>query len=134
MDFPADGTAGGHAYWVSGVQLRDYTGNPPIGTIDVRSLGFGVGDPPASATAAVAGTLPPGNLGVLGYGGQARGWEAASPEPKANRLEITATNVNSVTIDPRRAHVGCTAQLAVATDGPLTVTLAGCGRAQTFGP
>jgi pimeloyl-ACP methyl ester carboxylesterase len=134
MDFPADGTAGGHAYWVSGVQLRDYTGNPPIGTIDVRSLGFGVGDPPASATAAVAGTLPPDNLGVLGYGGQARGWEAASPEPKANRLEITATNVNSVTIDPRRAHVGCTAQLAVATDGPLTVTLAGCGRAQTFGP
>jgi hypothetical protein len=116
------------------VQLRDTTGDPPIGTIDVRSHGFAVGDPPATATSAVAGTLPPGNLGVLGYGGQARDWQAAPPAQKANRLDIAAANVKSVTIDPRRAHVTCRAQLAATSDGPLTVTLAGCGRVQAFGP
>jgi hypothetical protein len=71
---------------------------------------------------------------VLGYGGQTRSWEAAPRESKADRLELTATNVSSVTIDPRRAHVTCATQLAVRTDGPLAVTLAGCGRAQTFQP
>jgi hypothetical protein len=134
MDFPSDGTAAGHAYWISGMQLRDTTGDPPIGTIDARSDGFGAGDPPTTATAAVAGTLPPGNLGVLGFAGQARAWEAAPSRPKADRLDIAAANVKSVTIDPRRARVTCGAQLAVSTDGPLTVTLAGCGRIQTFGP
>jgi hypothetical protein len=134
MDFPADGTAAGHAYWVSRVELRDTKGDPPVGTIDVRSHGFPAGDPPASATTPVAGALPPGNLGVLAYAGQARSWGRAPRTPKADRLEITATNVRSVTIDPRRARVTCRARLAVKTDGPLTVKLAGCGRARTVGP
>jgi hypothetical protein len=31
-----------------------------------------------------------------------------------------------VTIDAKRAHVDCKAQLNVASDGPLAVTLADC--------
>jgi pimeloyl-ACP methyl ester carboxylesterase len=133
MDFPAAGTAAGHAYWISGVELRDGTGDPPVGTIDVRSRGFGTGDPPATATTPVAGSLPPGNLGVLAYAGQARSWGRAARTPKADRLDITATNVKRVTIDPRRARVTCRARLAVKSDGPLTVRLAGCGRARKAG-
>jgi hypothetical protein len=133
MDFPAAGTAAGHAYWVSGVEPRAATGDPPVATIDVRSHGFGVGDPPVTSATPVAGALPPGNLGVLGYAGQARSWGAAPPEPKADRLDVTATNVKRVTLDPRRARVGCGARLVVATDGPLSVTLAGCGRTEVFG-
>jgi hypothetical protein len=128
MDFPADGTTAGHAYWLSNVHLRDSSGTPPIGTIDVRSHGFGVGDPPALATAPTAGALPPGNLGVLAYAGMSKALGAVPPEPKANRLDITATNVASVTIDPVRARVGCDATLEIQSDGPIDITLAGCGR------
>jgi Prolyl oligopeptidase family len=126
MDFPADGTTAGHAYWVSGVQLRDSSGNPPIGTIDARSHGFGAGDPAASATTPTAGALPPGNLGVLSYAGTKKAWGPAPTEPVADQLDITATNVKAVTIDPVRARVDCAAHLNVNTDGPLTVTLTGC--------
>jgi hypothetical protein len=133
MDFRDDGTAAGHAYWVSDVRLRDARGDPPVGTVDVRSDGFGAGDPVPSATTPAAGALPPGNLGVLAHGGQARAWGSAPPEPRADWLDITATNVKSLSIDPRRARVSCGARLAVTTDGPLAVTLAGCGRAQSFG-
>jgi hypothetical protein len=72
--------------------------------------------PAPSATSPAAGALPPGDLGVLAYAGQARSWRSVP-----------------VTIDPRRARVGCDTQIAVTTDGPLTVALAGCGRARTFG-
>jgi hypothetical protein len=127
MDFPADGTAAGHAYWLSGVALRDSAGNPPIGTIDVRSHGFGVADPLSSATAPTAGALPPGNLGVLGYAGTRKTWGPAPAQPVADRVDVVAKDVKTVTIDPARARVDCNAQLNVSTDGPLTVTLTGCG-------
>jgi dienelactone hydrolase len=127
MDFPADGTAAGHAYWLSGIALRDSAGDPPIGTIDVRSHGFGVADPLPSATVATAGALPPGNLGVLGYAGTRKTWGPAPAQPVADRVDIDATNVKTVTIDPARARVDCNAQVNVATDGPLAVTLTGCG-------
>ena len=39
MDFGADGTSAGHAYWVYGVTLRDGSGTAPLGTVDVRSSG-----------------------------------------------------------------------------------------------
>ena len=55
MDFPGVQTAAGHAYWVSGVTLRNGSGTAPLGTIDVRSRGFGVGDPrPGAHTAGPA--------------------------------------------------------------------------------
>ena len=60
MDFPADGTTAGHAYWLYGVSLRDAGGSAPLGTIDVRSEGFGVGDPAASETQHGAGALTGG--------------------------------------------------------------------------
>jgi pimeloyl-ACP methyl ester carboxylesterase len=127
MDFAADGTAAGHAYWLSGIQLRDPGGSPPIGTLDVRSEGFGVGDPVASPTIPTAGALPPGNLGVLAYGGTRKTWGPVPAAPIEDQLDIKATNVAAVTIDPHRARVDCGARLNVATDGPLTVTLTGCG-------
>lgn len=128
MDFPADGTAAGHAYWLSDIQLRNPAGDPPIGTVDARSHGFGVGDPVASATTPTAGALPPGNLGVLTYAGTRKTWGPAPAEPVANQIDITATNVKAVTIDPGRARVDCNAALNINSDGPIDVTLSGCGR------
>ena len=37
-----------------------------------------------------------------------------------------ATNIASIRIDPRRARVTCGVKLAVKSDGPLKVHLAGC--------
>jgi pimeloyl-ACP methyl ester carboxylesterase len=127
MDFPADGTTAGHAYWLSGITLRDTSGDPPIGTVDVRSHGFGVGDALPSPTTATPGALPPGNLGVLSYAGTKKTWGPAPAEPIADELDIGATNVKALTIDPTRAQADCNARLNVTTDGPLAVTLTGCG-------
>ena len=60
MDFPADGTTAGHAYWVYGVTLRESSGSDPLGTMDVRSQGFGVGDPVPGETQHGAGVLSGG--------------------------------------------------------------------------
>jgi hypothetical protein len=126
MDFPADGTTSGHAYWVYGVQLRNGTGAAPLGTIDVRSEGFGVADPPAAATQAGGGALTGGTLPAIPYTSETKTWGAAPGAAAKNTLDITATNVSHVTIDGKRAKVNCHPQLNVKSDGPITVTLADC--------
>jgi len=126
MDFPADGTSAGHAYWVYDVGLRDASGSAPLGTVDVRSQGFGVGDAPAQETQHGAGALTGGMIPAIPYTSQSKAWGPAPSEPAHDALNIDATNVAHVTIDARRAKVDCKAQLNVTTDGPLTVTLADC--------
>jgi hypothetical protein len=126
MDFPADGTSAGHAYWVYGVTLREAGGTAPLGQIDVRSEGFGVGDPAASETQHGAGVLTGGQIPAIPYTSQAKSWGAAPAQPVRDALDIKATNVASVTIDAARAKVDCKAQLNVTSDGPLKVTLAEC--------
>jgi hypothetical protein len=126
MDFAADGTAGGHAYWVYGVSLRDAGGTAPLGKVDVRSHGFGLGDPAPAATQSGAGALTGGQIPAIPYTSQSKSWGPAPTEAKADTLDIDATNVSAVTIDAKRAKVNCKARLNVVTDGPLTVTLADC--------
>jgi hypothetical protein len=134
MDFPGAGTVADHAYWLSGLTLRDTGGSAPLGTIDVRSGGFGAADPVPGATQVGAGLLTGGTLPALAFAGQSRAWGPVPPALPENRLTVTASNVGRVTIHRGRAQVGCDAALAVQTDGPLTVELAGCGRTETFGP
>jgi pimeloyl-ACP methyl ester carboxylesterase len=126
MDFAADGTTAGHAYWVYGVALRDSSGTAPLGKVDVRSHGFGVGDPVSGETQHGAGALTGGQIPAIPYTSQSKAWGAAPSEPASDALDITATNVSAVTIDAKRAKVNCKAHLNVVTDGPLTVTLADC--------
>jgi len=133
MDFPEMGGPANHAYWVSGLALRDASGGAPRGTIDVRSEGFGVGDPAPTPTVRGAGALTGGTLPAIAYTSQSRQWGPVPPALVRNRLDISAKNISTLTIDPARAHVTCGADLSVQTDGPLSVTLAGCGRSRTFG-
>jgi hypothetical protein len=137
MDFPADGTTAGHAYWVYGVTLREAGGTDPLGTIDVRSEGFGVGDAPALETTHGTGVLTGGTIPAIPYASQARAWGPAPTEAAQDALVITATNVSRVSIDAGRARVDCSASLNVTTDGPLRVTLTDCpgggSRVRTFG-
>jgi len=138
MDFAADGTAAGHAYWVYDVGLRQSGGAAPLGTVDVRSQAFGTGDPPAQETQHGAGALTGGQIPAIPYTSQSKAWGPAPVQAAADALDLTASNVSHVTIDGARAKVDCKAQLHVTTDGPLTVTLADChgkGRSvtQSFG-
>lgn len=126
MDFPGVHTAAGHAYWVSGVTLRSSAGSAPLGTIDVRSRGFGVGDPTPSATANGSGVLTGGGSPAIPYSSQTKTWGATPAAPVEDQLDIDAQNVSSVTIDASRARVSCAAQLNVTSDGPLSVNMVDC--------
>ena len=126
MDFPAVGTAAGHAYWVSGVRLRDPAANGGTGVVDVRSEGFGSGDAPPSGTSTGFGQLNGGVLATLFFSARTQTWGAAPAAPVADRLVIDARNVATVTIDPRRARISCRAKMVVTGDGPVQVRLAGC--------
>jgi C-terminal binding-module, SLH-like, of glucodextranase len=134
MDFPGASFVADHAYWLSGLRLRDARGDAPRGVIDVTSEGFGVGDPEPGATQSKAGALTGGQLPALAYTEQSKAWGEAPRAPRRNRLNIDAENVRSVTINPARARVRCDAELNVASDGPITVTLSGCNRAVRFRP
>jgi hypothetical protein len=72
-------------------------------------------------------------MGPLTYASLTQTWGPATPAPASDTLDVNATNVAAATIDPSRAHVDCNARLNVTSDGPITVTLAGCGRSVQAG-
>jgi Prolyl oligopeptidase family len=126
-DQPQLGLGADHAYWLSDIRLRDR--GLTLGTIDVFSHGFGLSDPPVLERQTGTGAMPSGHT----YTFQAREWGSPAAQTPANRLDIEAVNVRSVTIDPSRAKVDCDADMRVTTDGRLTVRLAGCDATRRFG-
>jgi Prolyl oligopeptidase family len=126
-DQPQLGLGADHAYWLSDIRLRDR--GSTLGTIDVFSHGFGLSDPPVLERQTGTEAMPSG----LTYTFQARQWGIPATQTPANRLDIEAENVRSVTINPLRAKVDCDADMHVTTDGRLAVKLAGCGAARRFG-
>jgi hypothetical protein len=80
----------------------------------------------ASATAHGIGALTGGTLPAIPYTSQAKAWGAPPAQASSDALDITATNVGSVSIDAKRAKVDCAAALHVTTDGPLVLTLTDC--------
>jgi predicted esterase len=133
MDFPKAGTVADHAYWLSGLELRDAGGEAPLGLVDARSAAFGEGDPPATPTQHTAGTLSGGNLGSMAYSEQSKAWGKAPSRPERDVLRIEAENLSRIVVHPKRAELTCGAKLRVTTDGPLDVKLAGCDRTASFG-
>ena len=144
MDDPASGLVGNRAYWLSNIETRDRS----LGTIDVTTGGMGVGPAPVPAAAAENASIPSDGIYMTQYDQPYQRWALpANPytreyrhlgsgpaQPPSDALEVTAKNIKSLTIDPQRAKVSCDTKLKVKTDGPLSVTLLGCGGApQTFG-
>ena len=125
IDFPRYRTTADHAYWVSRIRLRDAA---QLGTVDVRSDGFGVGDARARTTTG-AGRLTGGTFGPRAYTSRATTWGAAPRTRARDRLEVTAGNVASLTIDARRARVTCGARIVIRSVGggaPPRVRLVNC--------
>jgi hypothetical protein len=119
-----------HAYWLSGLRVRDPQ-TPPTAAVDVRSSGFGRGDAALQPVASSAGVMPGGALPMPWFSRTLSADPAPSAAP-SDRLTVEATNLRSMTIDVRRARVSCQVALEVRTDGPLAVVLDGCGRTLRF--
>jgi predicted esterase len=126
IDSPKLGVVADHAYWISGLELRDGGGH---GTIDAVSHGFSRADAKPSATESGQGQLAGGALfDPYPFTFMKKTWGKPAKGPKANRIEIDAENIARAVIDPGRARVDCGVRIDAKSDGPLTVRLAGCGR------
>jgi hypothetical protein len=126
MQEPKWGLTSNHAYWLSGLRVRDASADNDLGTVDAFSHGFGLADPVLDPEQATSGTSGP-----FVYTGQVRTWQQPRRVAASRELDVNLTNIGSVTIDPRRAHLGCDAEVHVTSDGPATVTLAACHRTVT---
>ncbi|MEA2436742.1 MAG: hypothetical protein QOF65_1298 [Thermoleophilaceae bacterium] len=126
------GLLGDHAYWVSGLKLHDpgQTGSTgdPTGQIDAVTHGFGSSDPVASVTQPGVGQLTGGNLGPIDFTSRTKAWGAPTPAPKADTIDVTATNISKASIAVKRAGVDCSVKLNITSDGPIDIALPGCGR------
>jgi hypothetical protein len=131
-DRPSLGIVANHAYWLSGLTLRGAgSSKDPEGQVDAVSHGFGAGDPTPLSQQLGTGTLTGGNLGTLIFAKSAKTWiptHPVPPAPRSDSIDITATNIATATVDVERAHVDCNATVHLTSDGPVAVTLAGCGR------
>jgi hypothetical protein len=111
-----------HAYWVSGVSVRDPK-KSPVGTFDARSAAFAVGDGKPTGVKQGAGTLNGGAHGPMPYVERSQDWEASPAIPAADRLDVVATNVAAASVDAARARLSCAPQLNVKSDGPLDLRI-----------
>lgn len=131
MDDPQSGLVGNKAYWLSGIETR--ASDPTqLGTIDVISRGFGLADAPVAPVVLGAGVEPGTTIALNAWTSERRIRAAPLPMLALDRLDITARNISTITIDRKRARVSCNAQLVVNTDGPLTVKMPGCGADRVF--
>lgn len=123
---PLFNLVGDHAYWLSGVTVRDAAASP-YGTVDVTSHGFGLGEPAATG-AKVAGADYA--LGNATYNHNYNKWtKALGPRPAEaarNEVDVVATNIRKVVIDGVRARLDCSAKVNLQSDGLTTVVIHGC--------
>jgi pimeloyl-ACP methyl ester carboxylesterase len=122
LDTKGDGAAD-HAYWLSGIAPRT-AGS--AASVDVLSHGFGAADPPVLPVALSAGTLNGGSHGPLPYQRRLLDWGPPAPAPQADQLDVTATNLRTVTVDATRARVSCNPKVNLKSDGPTQVIVGGC--------
>lgn len=115
------GVVADHAYWVSGLRLRE--GRAVRGVFDARSGGFGVGDPPVLPIETSEGVLEGGAHGPMPYQRRERRWGDAPAAARTDKLFLRAGNVAAATIDGTRARVGCAPKVYLAIEGPLDLRL-----------
>ncbi|HMC68303.1 MAG TPA: hypothetical protein VKJ07_04035, partial [Mycobacteriales bacterium] len=127
-DSAAAGMVADHAYWLSGLRPR----GKGDATADALSRAFGVGDPAVLPVAQSGGAVTGGEIPAMAYYQRSQQWGPTPKSARHNVIVIAAKNLAAMTIDVVRAHVSCSVALQVKTDGPLAVTLLGCGKTLHF--
>ena len=122
------GVVADHVYWVSGLAAR----GKGDAVLDVVSTGFGQDVPAVRPVQDGGGALTGGEIPALAYVSRSQAWAKPADAAPGDELVVTAKNLASMTIDVGRARVTCGVKLDVHTDGPLAITLAGCGRVVRF--
>jgi hypothetical protein len=123
-DSPEAGIVHNSSFWLSHIELRDSSKPVAKGLIDAISSGFGIAQPDTALETPVVGMDSPGNF----FAQVERSWGPWKPAPRKDRIVINATNIRTVTIDPRAARVSCDVKVEIHSDGPLAVRLLGCPR------
>jgi hypothetical protein len=98
------------------------------GRVDAHTLAFGEGDTPRLAPTAAAGVLTGGVVPAMAYSRQILGWGETPHIAPENKLTLNLVNLKTITVDMARAGLTCDAPVDVTTDGPVTITFAGCDR------
>jgi len=126
LNEPMFGFNGDHAYWISNVKVRNVA--TFYGKIDVKSHGFGLNDPVPNATVRTFNTdfASGQNISYHNYNKWIRTLNAPTATTINNQLDIVATNISNVVIDPIRARIDCNAVVNVESDGPIDVVIHGC--------
>ena len=109
-----------HAYWVSGLRVRD---GAATGTIDARSHASGEGDPAPTGMTPGVGVLEGGSRGPLPYVSRAQAWGEPPAAEAADRLSVSATNVTRAVVDARRAGLSCAPAIDLVADGPFALVV-----------
>jgi pimeloyl-ACP methyl ester carboxylesterase len=123
-------SVGDHAYWVSGLGLRDPKAAAHTGTFDAVSEAFGRGDGKPTGVQTSGGTLNGGAHEASPYVERKQDWGPAPKTAAADRLDVSAVNIASATVDAARAGLSCAPQLSIKSDGPLDLKI-DCVRAQS---
>lgn len=127
-DSPRARVVADHAYWISGLQLRDAAASA-TGSIDAHSQGFGQADAAPAAVQNNAQMLMGGNHGPVPYLRWLREPSAPIAAPVANRLQVVVRNLAYAAIDTQRARLDCqSAEVQIETDGPVSIELMPCQR------
>jgi pimeloyl-ACP methyl ester carboxylesterase len=121
-DAPNADVVANHAYWASGLSVRDPKAAQD-GTFDARSEAFGVGDGKPTGLQYGAGTLNGGAHGPTPYVERSQDWAPAPKTPVADKLDVVATNIATATVDAARARLSCDPTLDLKSDGPLDLTI-----------
>ncbi len=128
MDFPGLGFKADHAYWLSGIRVRDEGARGGLGRVDAVSEAFGRGDPPVLPTQNTAGVLAGGFFPALPFTEQSQAWGPAPKRPKADELVLDLANIDRIRVHVRRARLSCDPEIEVTSNAPAQVILVGCGR------
>lgn len=120
-------TVADHAYWLSGLKVRDSAGGKG-GLIDAYSKGFGLS--PAMPKGVVASTevLQGGAHGPMLYQRSSQELEPRTPIAASDELVVEAQNIAYMMVDVRRARLSCNPVIKANSDGPLKIELKGCNR------
>lgn len=122
-----------HAYWVSGLRVRDTTlGDRAFGTVDAVTHGRGGTEPATQAIEPVYRNVPP-NQHL--YSGR-KVVPGGTPIPQGNRFTATLENLRAASFDLKRMSlttVSAPLSATIETDGAATVRLLGSGPVSVAG-